>query len=579
MHEKLQKTCYGIIERHGFVRLQSVVRHVLRLGGDIVQSVKRAETTLLIAALYPITIGLYIIYNLVQQYIFEPSDPVTEVASSLVDHARHEAGSSDDVPTATVAFHPSDLMPVARDSAVAFATSAESMMWRDQRHAAISTIFLTKRPLVERISISIPALLKDKPIKALVLYQYGFDQAQPVLAVPAIPVSLPDVQNDPEQDVIARVRPQPRPGDVLSLEYPADSVTGGAIFRNGPSPSARPKPRPAHLSQSDDTLLTLLDEPDQGLGQQPQLKPRVRPDHIANMASVKLASIAPTEAPKMQDLAKEPTDPATTPSLLSRLTGNTCNGRLARSIPRRPGNAPGGSVVMTHATHASDATVVKQILSGNLPATSRTLFPVHLPGTVDGRQVDLVVCVTGNYMAVGSDKDNVFTPLGLPEALSIAHAFDMMLPTTRMVDAIYAQADVRLAPRPMAPGPQMTSIAYITQHDAILKAQLKDNGGYAGKLVAGHKKDLVLTNSLARARHSVAIYGWHKGVNRPIQPLSTVHGATYADYSHGIRLVSSTAFINGRPIELRKLLTDKRYAKFLNTSGPMEPAIVNLASR
>jgi len=54
-----------------------------------------------------------------------------------------------------------------------------------------------------------------------------------------------------------------------------------------------------------------------------------------------------------------------------------------------------------------------------------------------------------------------------------------------------------------------------------------------GELTSGDKKDLVLTSLLWRVPGRVAIYGWHRAVNQPIQPLSKVHGARYADYSPG----------------------------------------------
>jgi hypothetical protein len=57
-----------------------------------------------------------------------------------------------------------------------------------------------------------------------------------------------------------------------------------------------------------------------------------------------------------------------------------------------------------------------------------------------------------------------------------------------------------------------------------------------------------------------------------------VHGEYYADYSHGIRLVSRTAFLNGRPVDLRALLTDASYAGLLNSDGVLSSATVRLAS-
>jgi len=67
----------------------------------------------------------------------------------------------------------------------------------------------------------------------------------------------------------------------------------------------------------------------------------------------------------------------------------------------------------------------------------------------------------------------------------------------------------------------------------------------------------------------VAIYGWHRTNGRPIQPLSTVHGARYADYSHGVRLVSQTAFIDGKPIDLKDVIQDRELAVIVNDEGPI----------
>ncbi len=42
----------------------------------------------------------------------------------------------------------------------------------------------------------------------------------------------------------------------------------------------------------------------------------------------------------------------------------------------------------------------------------------------------------------------------------------------------------------------------------------------AGKLIAGHKKDVVITNRLLTMPKRVAIYGWHRPNGSPIQPLA-----------------------------------------------------------
>ena len=132
--------------------------------------------------------------------------------------------------------------------------------------------------------------------------------------------------------------------------------------------------------------------------------------------------------------------------------------------------------------------------------------------------------------------------------------------------------------RAMSPGPQMTSTNYFMRHNATVEAQRQSAGAAPGTLISGHKKDVVLTTRLASNRGRVAIYGWHQRNGQPIQPLSTVHGAGYADYSHGVRLVSRTAFLNGQSVDLRTLMADPRYAGLLSSEGPISGPGLRMAA-
>jgi hypothetical protein len=97
----------------------------------------------------------------------------------------------------------------------------------------------------------------------------------------------------------------------------------------------------------------------------------------------------------------------------------------------------------------------------------------------------------------------------------------------------------------------MRSTAYVVRHQQLIAAQREALRAPSDALTAGHKKDVVSTRRLEQAPGRVAIYGWHRASHQPIQPLSTVHGAAYCDYSHGVRLVSRTVYVDGsaRPIE------------------------------
>ncbi len=261
---------------------------------------------------------------------------------------------------------------------------------------------------------------------------------------------------------------------------------------------------------------------------------------------------------------------------------NPCATPHLTRIPARPSGAPAGAAMADRlpdaAGPARDTAVTRALLAGNLPDFQRQLQPVTMTGP-DGRggQSRITLCVMPDYLALGTDADFLRVPMGLPAASRIAEAFAMMLPTPAMVDAIHAQARVRLTPSPIPPGPQMGSTGWFVRHNATLEGQRRQAGGRLGQLVSGHKKDLVLSPRLQRAAGRVAIYGWHRASGQPIQPLSTVHGAGYADYSHGVRLVSRQAFVNGQPADLRALLADPRHAAILSPDGPITDIVLAAA--
>ncbi len=181
--------------------------------------------------------------------------------------------------------------------------------------------------------------------------------------------------------------------------------------------------------------------------------------------------------------------------------------------------------------------------------------------------ITALIWVTPDYLAIGSDENFLRIPLSYPSAVAVAQAFECVLPTRKIVDAIYKQATCRLKPAPLPPGPKMRSSEYYLKHREMIRAQRKEADCALGELVSGHKKDVVLTNRLNEKPGRVAIYGWHRKTGEPIQPLSTVHGDRYADYSHGVRLIYKTVWINGEPRSILEILQDPRLAPVLTHEG------------
>jgi hypothetical protein len=240
---------------------------------------------------------------------------------------------------------------------------------------------------------------------------------------------------------------------------------------------------------------------------------------------------------------------------------------------RSPGAVTGSEFVRQTAALSElerEAAIAAELLSGDVPDFLRHLKPVTLRGRVAGdRILEVTICVTPDYLALGSDADFLRIPMGLGTAFAVAASFGFVLPTPRMVDAIYDQAEIRLRPQPLPPGPEMRSNGYYWEHQRRVQRQRRALGAPLGALIAGQKKDLVVSNRLWRKAGRVAIYGWHRGAGAPIQPLSTVHGAGYADYSHGVRLVSVVAYVDGQPRSILDVLQDPWLAGFLSDDGPI----------
>ena len=246
----------------------------------------------------------------------------------------------------------------------------------------------------------------------------------------------------------------------------------------------------------------------------------------------------------------------------------------AKGIPPRATSAPAGAEFARQVAPLSerdrDTAIRDALLGGNVPQFLRSAVPIELIGRViDGVVTRVTLCVLPDYLAVGTARDSLLVPMGFDTALAVADAFGFILPTRRMVDAIYQQAAVRLSPQPLPPGEKMRSTDYYVRHNELVQAQRSTAAGQPAALTAGHKKDLVISRQLWSTPGRVAIYGWHRNEKAPIQPLSIVHGARYADYSHGVRLVSTTAFVDGKPKSIFDLMRDERFATLLSDEGPL----------
>ena len=148
-------------------------------------------------------------------------------------------------------------------------------------------------------------------------------------------------------------------------------------------------------------------------------------------------------------------------------------------------------------------------------------------------------------------------------ATTVAEAFGCTLPTRTMVDLIHDAAKRKLTPIPL--GEPRETVEQFGLHHLLIETQLKLHT--IGDLVSGVKKDIVISNRIHEKPRRLALYGWHKLDNTPIQPLTIVHHDGYVDYSHGVRLLKRTVMLDGKPRDIRDVLRDPNLAVLLSDEG------------
>jgi hypothetical protein len=269
-------------------------------------------------------------------------------------------------------------------------------------------------------------------------------------------------------------------------------------------------------------------------------------------------AVAPEGAPSTDRALLEPL--VTTPSFELKL-------------PPRPANAETGSAFLDRATGLGragfDEAVFAAVSAGNVPGFQRRLLPISVSDE-RGRTAELhVLC---DYLAVGSDEDFIRMPMTSAAAQRIADLTETMLPTPKLVDDIYRQAEAKLPPSYIDGGPTDDEIADFLFHHEKLEKNRKSRGYPLGVLTAGDKKDIVLCGRMRERPERVAIYGWHKNEGDVIQPLSTTHSCRYADYSHGVRLVDRRVVVDGELHQLEDVLRDAELASLVSDEGPLDLA-------
>lgn len=245
------------------------------------------------------------------------------------------------------------------------------------------------------------------------------------------------------------------------------------------------------------------------------------------------------------------------------------------ALPPRPENARGGSAVALQVQNMTltqrEGILWLEFSSGNVPNFMRTLKPVDVSRTINGSYVQGTIWVAPDVLCVGSDTDFVRFPMTPKLAQRIADLGQCSLPTPRMSDAIWAAAGQKQVPQAFSPTTYTITSArvFYASHWSI---EAQRGITPQGTIIAGIKKDVVITNGVAANPGKVYIYGWHQQNGTPIQPIYGGHTDQWVDYSHSARMVALKMKVNGQEMTIPEVLAHPTLNELLSGEGVIEVA-------
>jgi hypothetical protein len=261
---------------------------------------------------------------------------------------------------------------------------------------------------------------------------------------------------------------------------------------------------------------------------------------------------------------------------------------------------------------------------GNVPDWTESWREIRLSHTDSrtGQTICGKVWVMPDYLSIGralrvergrvvSNHDYVRMPMSGYTAQKIANMYALMLPTEKVVDAVFEQADVQLQGAGLLPDGMMNHNQRFCVHEDLIegfpaqdctwhpRTGSEANGWDRspliatrtltlqrprGQLIAGHKKDVVVWWPLGGGDkwmdgEWLMFTGWNMqfgGNGRPLpRPGNWMrrakdvgkHFAGYCDYSHGVRLMWPEMTVEGELKRVVDVLYDPKLAFLINNEG------------
>jgi hypothetical protein len=214
------------------------------------------------------------------------------------------------------------------------------------------------------------------------------------------------------------------------------------------------------------------------------------------------------------------------------------------------------------------------------PIVWRPIYVSHGP-------YQATVYVSGDGLGIGDGEGSVRINASHGLAQQIADELGAVLPTAKLSDEIWSQAQIRLAPitQPWSQDGTMARTYRMIQQSNAVDNAIINAGGSGSELIADVGKDWINTaRSWAAGGSSKAVnYGWHgpdfssqaatSAGQRVIQGIGMAHGMGHVDYSQVVRLIRRDVNVCGGDLggcvmlDIDQVITDPALAGLISHEG------------
>lgn len=273
-------------------------------------------------------------------------------------------------------------------------------------------------------------------------------------------------------------------------------------------------------------------------------------------------------------------------------------------LPLKPTNPVSASAFLSSTANKNpierDKIAADLVINGNFPSFLRKFVPIKI--VKDGKSI--TIKVSSDFMCIGTDSDWIIWSFSAPQSQRIADAFGCVIPTVELSEEIYKHAKIKLTAKTpsmvntVIDGKQYTPASFVASkhmmspqgmqaHNDMIRQQLSEYKNYRpGVLVAGHKKDVVIDDSVSQNR--LGMHGLYDDSGKAIQQGSlTKHYGGHIEYGMALRLIDKKALMDGKIVDLLKVIktgaakelvgaTNVSYA--YNKSKPVNTSIESIPS-